>query len=112
MEEIKQYFEQHFRISSPDWDIFSSKLSRLCFPKKSILLSQGETENQLSFISKGIVRQYVPLADGELTFSFAFSGSFISAYDSFITQMPSNYVVETITETVLWQLTYADLQEV
>ena len=112
MEEIKHYFEEHFGISSPDWDFFSSKLTQHCFPKKSILLSQGETENHLSFISKGIVRQYVPLADGELTFGFAFSGSFISAYDSFISQMPSNYAVETITETVLWQLTYNDLQEV
>ena len=112
MEEIKHYFEHHFGISSPDWDIFSSKLSRHNFPKKSILLSQGETENHLSFISKGIVRQYVPLTNGELTFGFAFSGSFISAYDSFITQMPSSYAVETISETILWQLTYADLQEV
>lgn len=112
MEEIKHYFEQHFGISSPDRDIFSSKLTQHNFPKKSILLSQGETENHLSFISKGIVRQYVPLADGELTFGFVFQGAFVSAYDSFLTQSPSNYVVETVSDTVLWRLTYQDLQTV
>lgn len=112
MEEIKHYFEQHFGICSPDWDIFSSKLTCLSFPKKTVLLSKGETENHLSFVEKGSVRQYVPLEDGQLTFGFVFSGSFISAYDSFITQTPSKYVVETITETVLWRLTYNDLQEV
>lgn len=77
-----------------------------------MLLSQGETENHLSFISKGIVRQYVPMDDGELTFGFAFSGSFISAYDSFISRTPSKYVVETISETILWRLTYDNLQSV
>jgi CRP-like cAMP-binding protein len=110
LEEIQHYFELHFGISSPDWDLFSSKLIQYSFPKKAILLSQGETENHLSFVSKGIVRQYVPMESSELTFGFAFSGSFISAYDSFISRTPSKYVVETISETVLWRLTYDDLQ--
>lgn len=77
-----------------------------------MLLNKGEVENHLSFVEKGIVRLYIPQEDGDLTFGFVFGGAFVSAYDSFITQTPAEYVVETITDTVLWQLNYKDLQEV
>lgn len=112
MEQIRQYFESEFGISTSDWEIFSSKLSRHEFPKKSKLLRLGAVENHLSFIEKGIVRLYIPLKDGNLTFGFVFNGSFVSAYDSFLTQKPSEYVVETITDTVLWRLGHKELQEV
>lgn len=112
MEQIKQYFESEFGISTADWEIFSSKLSRHEFPKKSTLLRLGDVENHLSFVEKGIVRLYIPNAEGELTFGFVFSGAFVSAYDSFLTQKPSEYAVETITDTVLWRLGHKDLQEV
>ena len=82
------------------------------FPKKKILLRAGDVENYLSYIEKGLVRCYIPKVENELTFGFGFKGSFISAYDSFLTQTPSSYVVETITDSVLWRLTYHDLQMV
>ncbi|GGX23176.1 hypothetical protein GCM10007384_25480 [Aquimarina muelleri] len=36
----------------------------------------------------------------------------MSAYDSFLTQNPSEYQIETLSDTVLWRLTYGDLQDV
>lgn len=112
MEAIRLYFESEYGISQSDWEIFSSKLVQRDFPKKTILIHQGEVENHLSFIEKGIVRLYVPIEDGELTFGFVFHGNFVSAYDSFLTQSPSEYVMETITDSVLWQLGHHDLQDV
>ncbi len=112
MEEIKRYFEKEFGISPSDWAIFSSKLSRCVFPKKSKLLDLGDIENHLSFVEKGIVRLYIPKEDGDITFGFVFKGSFVSAYDSFLTQTASDYVVETISESVLWQLDHEDLQDI
>ncbi|MEW2920639.1 Crp/Fnr family transcriptional regulator [Muricauda sp. ANG21] len=112
MEQIKAYFESNFQMSEADWTIFSSKLNRCNCSKKEILLEVGKTEKYLSFIENGIVRLYVPKEDGELTFAFVFQGGFVSAYDSFLTQSPSTYVVETVTDTVLWRLTYQDLQTV
>ncbi len=112
MEKIRLYFESEFGISPSDWDIFSSKLTLRHYSKKNVLLNKGEVENHLSFVEEGIVRLYIPQEDGELTFGFVFGGAFVSAYDSFITQTPAEYVVETITDTVLWQLNYKNLQEV
>lgn len=110
LKQIRDYFEQHFQLNDRDWEIFSSKLKQKVYPKKAILICSGQTEQHLSFIEKGITRLFIEKEEGDFTFGFAFKNSFVSAYDSFLTQSPSNYTIETITKTTLWQLTYADLQ--
>ena len=112
MIEIKRYFEKIVDISEKDWEIFSSKLIRREFLKKSVILKIGMKENYLSFIEIGIVRKCIPQEFDDLTFEFEFPGNFVSAYDIFLTQQPSFYQLETITDTVLWSLTYNDLQKI
>ena len=48
----------------------------------------------------------------EITFGFSFKNQFISAYDSFLTQSPSVYQLQALTETTILSLTYDDLQSV
>ncbi|MGM0580882.1 MAG: Crp/Fnr family transcriptional regulator [Bacteroidota bacterium] len=110
MHQIKKYFKDRFELTDKDWEVFSSKLIRTSFPKKYIILKPGQTENYLSFIEEGIIRFYIPKVEKDLTFDFAFENSFVSGYSSFLTQTPANYQIETLTDTVLWRLTYDDLQ--
>lgn len=112
MIEIKKYFQKQVDISEKDWDIFSSKLIKREFPKKTNLLKAGQTENYLSFIEIGIIRFYIPKETEDFTFGFAFEANFVSAYDSFITQKPSSYELETLSDTIIWSLTYQDLQQI
>ena len=99
-------------ISEKDWEYFSSKLIRREFAKKSIILKVGQKENYLSFIEKGIVRKCIPHEFDDLTFEFAFAGNFISAYEFYLTQQPTPYQLETITDTVLWSVSFNDLQDI
>ncbi|MDX6182845.1 Crp/Fnr family transcriptional regulator [Flavobacterium sp. Fl-77] len=112
MERIRHYFEKTTQLTDEDWHIFSSKLTVQEFPKKHLLLKAGQTENYLSFIETGIVRMYLPKVEKDLTFAFAFENGFVSGYDSFLTQKPSHYHIETLTPTKLWRLTYQDLQNI
>lgn len=112
MDQIRAYFEKNVKLNDQDWQFFLSKLVKHEFPKKTLLLKSGQTENHLSFIQEGIIRFFVPEANNDLTFGFAFEDHFVSAYDSFLTQRPSAYQVETLTETTLWRVTYQDLQEI
>jgi hypothetical protein len=66
----------------------------------------------LSFIEKGVIRFCIPKEFDDLTFDFGFAGNFISAYQSFLTQQPCKYQVESISETILWSISYSDLQEI
>lgn len=112
MKTIREYFDKIVKQTDKDWQIFSSKLIRREFPKQTTLLKVGEKENHLSFIEKGVIRFFIPKETDDLTFGFAFADTFVSAYDSFLTQKPSTYQLETLTGTVLWSLTYQDLQNI
>lgn len=112
MQQIRAYFERSVHMTDNDWDIFSSKLVRREFPKKKLLLRSGQAEKYLSFIEKGVIRFYTSKGENEITFSFSFASEFVSAYDSFLMQKPCGYQVETLTETILWQLTHNNLQEI
>lgn len=112
IENIRKYFNEFVSISDADWDVFSSKLSRVEFPKKSLILEIGKRERFLSFIEKGIIRFNIPKPDHDFTFAFAFENTFVSGYDAFLTQTPSLYNIEAITDCVLWQITYEDLEAV
>ncbi len=112
MEQIRQYLEKTANLTDRDWNFFCSRLIREEFPKKHHILKAGQTENHLSFIETGMVRFYMPKEENELTFSFVFEHSFVSGYNSFLTQSPSAYNIETLTKTTLWRLTYNDLQSI
>lgn len=113
VEQIRKYFQHNFiDFSDEDWENISARLVHCELPKKSLILKQGQVENYISFIEKGIVRYYIPKDNKEITFELTFADEFIGAYDSFLTRAPSLYQVETITKTVLWRLSYADLQEI
>ena len=112
MQNIRTAFERTVKIADDEWEFFSGKLTRREFDKKSVILQNGRVEKYLSFIEEGIIRFFIPAETGELTFSFSFGGSFVSAYDSFLTQAPCIYTVECIAPTVLWRISYEDLQAV
>lgn len=112
MDKIKAYFDSLIAIEEQDWNIFSSKLTKVAFPKRSLILEMGKTERYLSFIERGIVRFNIPKLDYDFTFGFAFENSFVSAYDSFLTQTASSYNLEAITDCVLWRISFDDLDTV
>ncbi|WP_299626179.1 Crp/Fnr family transcriptional regulator [uncultured Tenacibaculum sp.] len=112
MEEVKKFITDIYPMNSSDWNFFSSKLQKEKLTKNTVLTKKGRVENYLSFISKGIVRLYIPQEENDLTFGFVFENEFVTAYDSFITQLPSNYQIETLTPTALWKISYKDLHEV
>ena len=114
MNNFRKYIETIADVTEKDWLVFSSYLKKREFSKKSTFLTKGSIENNISFIEKGKVRLFIPkeYEEKEITFGFSFQGEFISAYDSFLTQTPSLYQLETLVDTILWSISYKDLQEV
>lgn len=114
MQQIKAYLDQIATISNSDWEFFMSKLQPRIIPKKTIFLKINDIENHISFIESGVVRLFIPKEnpEKEITFGFSFKDQFISAYDSFLTQKPSAYQLQALTETTLLSITYDDLQDV
>ena len=112
MLQIRKHLENFSPMSDKDWEYFSSKLKTIQLDKKDCLLKKGEIEKQLSFVEKGTLRMFIPKIENDLTFGFVFKEQFISAYDSFLTQSPCSYQIETLTKTTLWRLSYTDLKDI
>lgn len=118
MEQIKSYILEKCKLigeappTEKDWQFFFANMKREEFSKKHILIKEGQTENYLSFIEKGIIRFYIPKAENDLTFNIVFENGFLSAYDSFLTRTPSPYNIATLTDAVLLRITYNDLQTI
>ncbi|WP_298555707.1 Crp/Fnr family transcriptional regulator [uncultured Algibacter sp.] len=114
MEQIKAYLDQVATISQEDWAFFKSKLQRRVIPKKAVFLKINIIENHISFIESGVVRLFIPKdnPEKEITFGFSFKDQFVSAYDSFLSQTPSAYQLQALTETTIVSITYDDLQTV
>ena len=114
MNQIKLYLDKIASISSSDWNFFVSKLHRRIITKKSVFIKVNQIESHISFIESGVVRLFIPKDDPEkeITFGFSFKNQFVSAYDSFLTQSPSNYQLQALTETTMLSISYKDLQSV
>jgi len=114
MDRVREYIEKIAKVNDADWKLFSSFLKKQKIIKKHVFLKEGEVENQISFIEKGIVRLFIPAEDveKETTFGFCFKYEFVSAFDSFLTRKPSLYQLETLTDTELWSISYDDLEVV
>ena len=110
MEIFKEYFKDVVEFDTELFDAFTEKLTLKTYPKKTTILNIGEIENHIWFIQSGEVRFVVPTNEEEMTFGFAFSHEFFSAYDSFITQTPCAYQLRTISETTVYKISHLDIE--
>ena len=82
------------------------------FDKKTIILNEGEVEQHLSMVVKGLVRKYVKRSKKDTTLQLATEGHLIDSEISYLRREPSQVIIETIEPSVLVSLTYDDMQEV
>jgi CRP-like cAMP-binding protein len=82
------------------------------FEKKKKLVNQGEMEDYLNVVIKGLVRKYVPSSiRGEVTLQLATEGHIIQSEISFHHRVPSEVVIQTLEPTVLVSIHYDRMQE-
>lgn len=82
------------------------------FEKKKKLVNQGEMEDYLNVVIKGLIRKYVPSSiRGEVTLQLATEGHFIQSEISFHHRVPSEVIVQTLEPTVLVSIRHDRLQE-
>ncbi|MFT4752554.1 MAG: CRP-like cAMP-binding protein [Salibacteraceae bacterium] len=110
MEAVREYFKNIPGFNQSLWEALSSKLEKKIYPKKTTLVEIGDIENYIWFIESGDVRFVIPTFEDELTFGFAFSHEFFSAYDSFITKEPCAYQLKTISDCVIYRIHRDDLE--
>jgi CRP-like cAMP-binding protein len=78
--------------------------------RKTIMTAAGETERYLYFVLEGVQRGfYIGEGKQEATIVFTYAPSFSGLADSFLTQTPSKYFMETLTASRFLRKSYKEI---
>lgn len=92
-------------LSEKEEKIFTDSLTFQTFPKKTVLLREGEICQFEGYIQKGCVRVYYLDDNGfEVTILFAIEDWWISDIASFQEQKPSRLYIETLEDSEIFML--------
>jgi len=81
------------------------------FDKRTIIVKEGEVDNYLNLVVRGLVRKYLPVKKDEVILQLATEGHVVQSEISFLTRTPSMVVLETLEPTILVSLTYDKMEE-
>jgi CRP-like cAMP-binding protein len=81
------------------------------FDKRTAIISEGEVDNYLSMVLRGLVRKYIRVKKKEVILQLATEGHVIHSEISFLMRTPSEVVLETLEPTTMISLTYEKMEE-
>ncbi|SJN43713.1 Crp/Fnr family transcriptional regulator [Sphingobacterium sp. JB170] len=93
-----------------DGDKFKHVFKRIEVPAKTILLQEGEISRTMFFIEKGCLRTWLNNDGIDITTQFFFEGDKVSSIESFITNQPSLYGIESLESCILQTISQKDFQ--
>jgi CRP/FNR family transcriptional regulator, cyclic AMP receptor protein len=112
-EKIFAHLDACTALSVEQKELFSQNLQHKIYPKKAMLLTEGEVCKFEGFINRGCVRIYFTNSEGqEVILSFAIENWWISDLVSFQDQKPSKMNIETLEETEMLMLNPASKEKV
>jgi len=105
------YLKRFMELSRSDFDMLVPFLELRTFDKKTIMVQQGEVDNYLNIVLKGLVRKYVRTQKGEVTIQLATEGHVVQSEISFHKRIPSDVILETLENTVVASIHYENMQQ-
>lgn len=111
LEHVFAYLQRFMELSRQDFDLLCPYLELRAFDKKVAILKEGEIEDTLNIVMKGMVRKYFKTKKGEATIQLATEGHIVQSEISFHTRRPSDLILETVEPTVMITIRYDNLQE-
>mgnify|MGYP000521850034 CR=1 FL=1 len=103
---MKEYLSSFYNINAKILEEYISHWSEYSVPRKSIITECGKTERYLYFVKNGIQKSYYSNEGKQHVMFFAYAPSFSGIVESFLTQTPSKYYLETITDSVFLRIPY------
>ena len=78
--------------------------------KGTKLLVEGQVQDYLFYVEKGLLRQYYFKYNKDLTENLACDGDVVMCLESFLRRVPSALLVEALENSAVWGIAYDDIQ--
>jgi len=95
-----------------EWQKFSHLFKRQEIGAKTTLLQEGQISKQAWLIEKGCMRAWFNNHGKDITFQFFFEGEGVSSVESFRTNQPSLFTIETIEPCTVLNISKKDFQHI
>ncbi len=99
-------------LKSNEWEKFSDYFKQQKVSAKTMLLQEGQISKTMFFIEKGCLRTWINNDGKEITTQFFFEGDSVSSIESFRTNQPSLYSIESLEPCVLQTISQKDFQSI
>lgn len=108
---LKPVFTRYITLSDDEWARIKAPWTYHTFARNEYVLHAGETERYFYFILEGIHRSYFMDVDGnEVCVAFAYAPGISGVPDSFLTQTPSFYTLQALSDGSMLAISYTDWQ--
>lgn len=109
MESLISLFTEKLGLDKKHFDTFYSELQLKTIKKKEYLIREGTVCKFIGFVESGTFRSYVQNTKEEFNNDFYLDHDFVSAYTSFLTQMPTNCNIQALTNSTIYTISYEKL---
>ena len=92
------------------WQQFQSLFVEKEILSKTVLLREGEIAKTIYLIKKGCLREWFNKDGKDITFQFFFDGQSVASFDSFMSQQPSLFTIESIEPSTFLSIERDDLK--
>ena len=107
---LRQYIMKLYPIPEEVLQVFVQGWKPITVKRKTLLTAAGEKERYLYFVLEGVQRAFFLTSDSrEATIVFTYPPSFSGIADSWLTQTPSNYFMETLTASRFLRISYEEI---
>ncbi|HZI52390.1 MAG TPA: Crp/Fnr family transcriptional regulator [Chitinophagaceae bacterium] len=110
---LRQFISSVYPLKEAEMERFLEAWQPFECKRKTILTAAGETERHLYFVLGGVQRAFFVDDDDrqEATIVFTYPPSFSGVADSFLTQTPSKYFLESLTSSSFLRTSYNQLDQ-
>jgi CRP-like cAMP-binding protein len=109
---LRKFISSNFPLKETELNALTSIWQPYACKRKTIMTAAGETERYLYFVLEGVQRAfYIGNDKQEATIVFMYPPSFSGVADSFLTQTPSTFFLETLTGSRFLRTPYKQIDD-
>ena len=109
--QLKENILRFISLEDNEWEIIQKAFEFRKVSKKEFLCKDAAVSKEIFFVKKGLLRLYYNIEGNEITAFLFTENLFASAYESFLSQKPSNQILETIEDCELLVLSFDSLEK-
>lgn len=108
---MKNFFNRIHTINQEILEEYITHWTEYKLSKKNIMTAPGDTERYMYFVKSGIQKSYYLNKDKQHIIAFTYPHSLSGIPESFLTQTPSKYYLETITDSTFLRISFHKHQQ-